>query len=65
VETNLHLSFERLCFFHLVKPITEWQGLAPHESGDAWKIFSPADSRPRLSSLKNRFYTNPGYSAGH
>jgi uncharacterized membrane protein len=42
--------------FHLVKPRSEWKGLAPHESVLLENIFSGGELTT-LSSLKNRFYT--------
>ncbi len=42
--------------FHLQKPQTQWQGLAPHERVMLENVFS-GGQQTRLSSLKNRFYT--------
>jgi len=42
--------------FHLLKPQTQWQGLAPHERVMLENVFD-GGQQTRLSSLKNRFYT--------
>jgi len=42
--------------FHLLKPKTQWQGLAPHESVMLENVFD-SGQQMQLSSLKNRFYT--------
>ena len=42
--------------FHLLKPMTEWGELAPHERVMMDNIFLSGNDT-RLSSLKNRFYT--------
>jgi len=41
--------------FHLTKPRSEWQGLAPHEQIMLENVFSSGDTT-NLSSLRNRFY---------
>ena len=56
VDTNLLIFHSKDYVFHLVKPITEWQGLAPHERVMLENIFA-GGQQTRLSSLKNRFYT--------
>jgi uncharacterized membrane protein len=43
--------------FHLLKPQSQWQGLAPHEQVMLSNIFAGGGSETRLSSLKNQFYT--------
>jgi uncharacterized membrane protein YgcG len=42
--------------FHLLKPQTDWSGLAPHERVMLENVFA-SGQETRLSSLKNRFYT--------
>ena len=42
--------------FHLLKPMPQWAGLAPHERVMLENIFDGGE-QTRLSSLKNRFYT--------
>jgi len=43
--------------FHLLKPRTDWTGLASHERVMLENIFSGEQTEVRLVSLKNRFYT--------
>ena len=56
VDTSLLIFHSKDYVFHLVKPITEWQALAPHEWVMLENIFAGGQQTP-LSSLKNRFYT--------
>src|SRR6476660_31861 len=56
VDTTLLVFHSRDYIFHLIKPLTEWQGLAPHERVMLENIFA-GGQQTRLSSLKNRFYT--------
>jgi len=56
VDTTLLIFHSKDYVFHLVKPPTEWQGLAPHEITMMRNIFG-GEQEIRLSSLKNRFYT--------
>jgi uncharacterized membrane protein YgcG len=42
--------------FHLLKPMAQWNDLAPHERVMLTNVFG-SESVVRLSSLKNRFYT--------
>jgi uncharacterized membrane protein YgcG len=56
-ETSLMVFHSKDYIFHLLKPPTEWQGLAPHESVMLENIFAGGGQETRLSSLKNRFYT--------
>ena len=56
VDTNLLIFHSRDYIFHLLKPSTEWQGLAPHERVMLENIFE-GGQQTKLSSLKNRFYT--------
>ena len=56
VDTTLLVFHSKDYIFHLVKPPTEWQGLAPHERVMLDIIFA-GGQQTRLSSLKNRFYT--------
>jgi uncharacterized membrane protein YgcG len=56
-ETSLMVFHSKDYIFHLLKPPTEWQGLAPHESVMLSNIFAGGGQETRLSSLKNRFYT--------
>ena len=56
VDTTLLVFHSKDYIFHLVKPQTEWQGLAPHERVMLENIFA-GGQQTRLSSLKNRFYT--------
>jgi uncharacterized membrane protein YgcG len=42
--------------FHLLKPQSEWAGLAPHERVMMENVFG-GEQQTRLSALKNRFYT--------
>jgi hypothetical protein len=56
VDTSLLIFHSKDYVFHLVKPITEWQALAPHERVMLENIFAGGQQTP-LSSLKNRFYT--------
>ena len=56
VDTTLLVFHSKDYVFHLVKPPTEWQGLAPHERVMLENIFAGGQQTP-LSSLKNRFYT--------
>jgi uncharacterized membrane protein YgcG len=56
VDTTLLIFHSKDYVFHLVKPQTEWQGLAPHEITMMRNIFG-GEQEIRLSSLKNRFYT--------
>ncbi len=56
VDTALLVFHSKDYIFHLVKPPTEWQGLAPHERVMLDIIFADGQ-QTRLSSLKNRFYT--------
>jgi uncharacterized membrane protein len=42
--------------FHLLKPMTEWQGLAPHERVMLENVFG-GGQQTKLSSLRNKFYT--------
>ncbi len=42
--------------FHLLKPMSQWADLAPHESVILANMFMGGEVTP-LSSLKNRFYT--------
>jgi uncharacterized membrane protein len=56
VDTTLLVFHSKDYIFHLVKPPTEWQGLAPHERVMLDIIFADGQ-QTRLSSLKNRFYT--------
>ena len=55
VETNLLIFHSRDYVFHMVRPTTEWDGLAPHELTMMRNIFG-GEPQIRLSSLKNRFY---------
>jgi len=55
-ETNLLIFHSKDYILHLLKPIAEWQGLAPHESVMLENIFA-GGQETQLSSLKNRFYT--------
>ncbi len=55
-ETNLLIFHSKDYILHLLKPVAEWQGLAPHESVMLENIFA-GGQETRLSSLKNRFYT--------
>ena len=56
VDTTLLIFHSKDYIFHLLKPVTEWQGLAPHERVMMENIFA-GGQQTRLSSLKNRFYT--------
>jgi len=56
VETSLLIFHSKDYIFHRLKPLTEWQGLAPHERVMLENIFA-GGQQTRLSSLKNRFYT--------
>ena len=56
VDTTLLIFHSKDYVFHLVKPQTEWQGLAPHERVMLENIFA-GGQQTQLSSLKNRFYT--------
>ena len=56
VDTTLLIFHSKDYVFHLLKPQTEWQGLAPHERVMLENIFAGGQQTP-LSSLKNRFYT--------
>ncbi len=56
METSLVIFHSKDYIFHLLKPVTEWQGLAPHERVMLENIFA-GGQQTRLSSLKNRFYT--------
>ena len=56
IETTLGLFHHKDYIFHLLKPESEWQGLAAHERVMLSNVFS-GGSETRLSSLKNRFYT--------
>jgi uncharacterized membrane protein YgcG len=56
VDTTLLIFHSKDYIFHLVKPQSEWQGLAPHERVMLENIFA-GGQQTRLSSLKNRFYT--------
>ena len=56
VDTTLLVFHSKDYIFHLLKPLTEWQGLAPHERVMLENIFA-GGQQTRLSSLKNRFYT--------
>jgi len=56
VDTTLLIFHSKDYIFHLLKPISEWQGLAPHERVMLENIFA-GGQQTRLSSLKNRFYT--------
>ncbi len=56
VDTTLMIFHSRDYIFHLLKPLNEWQGLAPHERVMLENIFAGGELT-RLSSLKNRFYT--------
>ncbi len=56
VDTSLLIFHSKDYIFHLLKPVTEWQGLAPHERVMLENIFA-GGQQTRLSSLKNRFYT--------
>src|ERR1700693_741647 len=56
VDTSLLIFHSKDYIFHLLKPLTEWQGLAPHERVMLENIFN-GGQQTRLSSLKNRFYT--------
>lgn len=57
-ETNEKvLLFNRRDYiFHLLKPQTEWEGLAAHEREMLDNMFGPGERSISLSSLKNRFY---------
>jgi uncharacterized membrane protein YgcG len=55
-DTTLLVFHSKDYIFHLVKPVAEWQGLAPHERMMLENIFA-GGQETRLSSLKNRFYT--------
>ncbi|MBS1853042.1 MAG: DUF2207 domain-containing protein [Acidobacteria bacterium] len=54
-ETTLLVFHNKDYVFHLLKPVTEWQGLTPHERVMLQNIFE-GGQETRLSSLKNRFY---------
>ena len=56
VDTTLLIFHSRDYVFHRLKPLTEWQGLAPHERVMMENIFA-GGQQTQLSSLKNRFYT--------
>jgi uncharacterized membrane protein len=56
VDTNLLIFHSKDYIFHLVKPVSEWQRLAPHERVMLENIFA-GGQQTNLSSLKNRFYT--------
>jgi uncharacterized membrane protein len=56
VDTNLLIFHSKDYIFHLLKPASEWQTLAPHEQVMLQNIFD-GGQETRLSSLKNRFYT--------
>jgi len=56
VDTTLLIFHSKDYVFHLLKPQSEWQGLAPHERVMLENIFA-VGQQIRLSSLKNRFYT--------
>jgi uncharacterized membrane protein YgcG len=56
VDTTLLIFHSKDYIFHLLKPVTEWQTLAPHERVMLENIFD-GGQLTRLSSLKNRFYT--------
>jgi hypothetical protein len=56
VEKGLVFSHKDYVF-HLLKPPTEWNKLAPHERVMLENVFFGAAQQTRLSSLKNRFYT--------
>ena len=43
--------------FHLTKPRTEWEKLAPHERAMLGKIFGASSESCYLSDLRNSFYT--------
>ena len=55
-ETILGIFHHKDYVFHLLKPESQWQELAPHERLMLENIFD-GSSETRLSSLKNRFYT--------
>ena len=42
--------------FHLLKPMTQWQELAPHERVMLESVFA-GGQQTKLSSLRNKFYT--------
>jgi uncharacterized membrane protein YgcG len=56
VDTTLLVFHSKDYIFHLLKPQTEWQALAPHERVMLENIFV-GGQQTRLSGLKNRFYT--------
>ena len=56
VDTTLLIFHSKDYIFHSLKPVTEWQGLAPHERVMMENIFA-GGQQTQLSSLKNRFYT--------
>jgi len=56
VDTTLMVFHTKDYTFHLVKPRSEWKGLAPHEQVMLENVFLSGDVT-RLASLKNRFYT--------
>jgi uncharacterized membrane protein len=56
VDTTLLIFHSKDYVFHSLKPVTEWQSLAPHEQVMLENIFS-GGQQTQLSSLKNRFYT--------
>jgi uncharacterized membrane protein YgcG len=56
VDTTLLVFHHKDYTFHLLKPRDQWGKLAPHESVMLENVFATGDA-PRLSSLKNHFYT--------
>jgi uncharacterized membrane protein len=56
IDTTLLIFHSKDYIFHSLKPVTEWQGLAPHERVMMENIFA-GGQQTQLSSLKNRFYT--------
>ena len=65
VDTTLLVFHSKDYIFHLVKPLTEWQGLAPHETGDAGKYFRGRAADPAVQPEEPLLHRDPGHQAGH
>jgi hypothetical protein len=57
VDEKILVFHRKDYIFHLLKPREEWKKLAPHERVMLENIYAGDGSQPRLSSLKNHFYT--------
>ncbi len=65
VETNLLIFHSKDYIFHLLKPVTEWQGLAPHERVMLENIFCRRTADPAIQSEESLLYCDSGHPAGH